>query len=161
MPDHVDAALGRDGGGLGTDGVVKLVDDAAVGVAQVEADTRLAGNDVAGGGFHRNLADGGDGVLDIPGERFDGEDDLGGGGQRVVAVGHGDGAGVSGGAGDVEVGALGANDAGDDPDRDAGGFEAGALLDVGLDEPMYSCSGARPPAHRSVRTPTPRSHRGR
>ena len=80
-------------------------------------------------------ADGGYGVDRSGGEGvlFDGENEFGGGAERVFAVGHQERSGVAAKAGDGEAIAGGRGDAGDDAERNAFALEQRTLLDVQLD----------------------------
>ena len=91
-----------------------------IGVADVELQDDAAGNAVDRAGIDVAGADGGDGVDRAGGEGvfFDGEDEFGGGAERISTVGHQQRSGVAAEAIDGEAIASGGGDAGDDAERD-------------------------------------------
>ena len=114
------AEAGLHGGGLGR-----------VLVAEVEVEAGLGGDGAADVGVVLDPGGGGSALgFGLDAELFGGEDDLGGGGEAVLAAVHGGGAGVAGGAGQGEVEVAGLDRGGHDTDGGVGGFEDGALLDV-------------------------------
>ena len=106
-----------------------------VGVANIELQDDAAGNAVDRARMDVAGADGGDGVDRSRGEGvlFDGENELGGGAERVFAVGHQERSGMAAKAGDGEAIAGRRGDAGDDAERDAFALQQRPLLDVQLD----------------------------
>ena len=80
----------RDGFDVAADGLHDAFAARGVGVADVDLEGDSAGNAVDRAGINVAGADGGDGVDDAGGQRvlLDGENDFGGGAERVAAVGH-------------------------------------------------------------------------
>ena len=104
-----------------------------LGVADVERGADGAGDDVDGAGIGGDAADGGDELGVVGGVALDFDDPLGGGGEGVLAQGHGGGAGVVGVAFEGELEARLADDGFDYGERGVGLFEDGPLLDVDFD----------------------------
>uniref|UniRef100_E6QLC0 Uncharacterized protein n=1 Tax=mine drainage metagenome TaxID=410659 RepID=E6QLC0_9ZZZZ len=115
----------------------------SVGVADIDAEADAGRDGVDGSGEDFAEADGGDGIDGMGGKRgaFEGKDQLGGGGDGVVAVGHEHGSGVAALAlyGDPESG--GSGDGGDNTDVEAVVFEGLALLDVQFDKGVEVAGG--------------------
>ena len=94
--------------------------------------------------MHDQLADGGDHAAAHPaGDLAHREDHLGGGHQRVAAAVHGRGPDLVGGALEVDVVPVQADDAARHADRDALALQARALLDVQLVVGVERAAGAR------------------
>ena len=64
-------------------------------MAHIKAEGHLAGNDVAGAWLDGELANSGDHAIPGAGQRLDRQHELGRGAERIVAEGHGHGAGMA------------------------------------------------------------------
>src|SRR4030095_15430661 len=119
----------------GADHGVPAAEEVVVGGAEVDGELDAVGDDVDRVRVDGQAADGEDGrVGELLHGAFEGGDHLRRGGEGVLAVGHGGGAGVVGFAVDGDAVLASAGDGADDGEALVAPPHAGTLLDVDFDQ---------------------------
>ena len=116
--------------------------------ADVDREFARPGDDVDGALRHGELADGADQRRGLAAAFFDGENDFGGGGRRIVPQRHRHRAGMAGHATDRDPKACRSGNRGDDPERQAALQQHRPLLDVNFEITAQRFRPARQRADR-------------